>query len=221
VKGAETCDDSNTNNGDGCSSTCTVEANYECPSPRTSCNPICGDGKKIGNEVCDTNGAPGCINSCSKVDPHYTCSTNAGTKLTTCTPICGDYIVVSPETCDDGNTADGEGCSSTCQIETGYNCPQGHDCFVKCGNGIITSPEDCDDGNENNGDGCSSTCKFEKGWSHTGVSPNFVFTNTCFNSVLNTNEDCDFGSGDQSCKGCDSHCGAAKGWTCTANVCTS
>jgi len=141
--------------------------------------------------------------------------------ITTCTPICGDYIVVSPETCDDGNTANGEGCSSTCTIETGYNCPQGHDCFVKCGNGIITSPEECDDGNESNGDGCSSTCKFEKGWSHTGVSPSFVFANTCFDSVLDANEDCDFGSGDQSCNGCDSHCGAAKGWTCTAGVCTS
>lgn len=24
--------------------------------------------------------------------------------------------------CDDGNTFDGDGCSSTCQIQTGFNC---------------------------------------------------------------------------------------------------
>src|SRR5579862_6186783 len=31
---------------------------------------------------------------------------------------CGDGIVSGSETCDDGNTVDGDGCSSTCQIET-------------------------------------------------------------------------------------------------------
>jgi cysteine-rich repeat protein len=34
-------------------------------------------------------------------------------------PICGDHIVEPPETCDDGNTNDGDGCSSMCQIEEG------------------------------------------------------------------------------------------------------
>jgi cysteine-rich repeat protein len=29
---------------------------------------------------------------------------------------CGDSVIVSPETCDDGNTLDGDGCSSTCQL---------------------------------------------------------------------------------------------------------
>ena len=33
-------------------------------------------------------------------------------------PICGDHIIEPPETCDDGNTLDGDGCSSMCQIET-------------------------------------------------------------------------------------------------------
>jgi cysteine-rich repeat protein len=33
-------------------------------------------------------------------------------------PICGDHIIEPPETCDDGNTNDGDGCSSMCQIET-------------------------------------------------------------------------------------------------------
>src|SRR3989344_5374630 len=33
-------------------------------------------------------------------------------------PVCGDSVVDSGETCDDGNTASGDGCSSTCQTET-------------------------------------------------------------------------------------------------------
>ena len=35
---------------------------------------------------------------------------------------CGDGIKHSSEACDDGNTADGDGCSSTCAIEADTNC---------------------------------------------------------------------------------------------------
>lgn len=34
-----------------------------------------------------------------------------------CAPVCGNGIVESGEECDDGNTIDGDGCSSTCLIE--------------------------------------------------------------------------------------------------------
>jgi len=36
--------------------------------------------------------------------------------------VCGDGILDSGETCDDLNTADSDGCSSTCQDEIGWNC---------------------------------------------------------------------------------------------------
>ncbi|KAL4476977.1 hypothetical protein ABPG72_011674 [Tetrahymena utriculariae] len=37
--------------------------------------------------------------------------------------VCGDgYFQPSTEKCDDGNTKDGDGCSSTCQIDTNYAC---------------------------------------------------------------------------------------------------
>ncbi|GHW02624.1 hypothetical protein AGMMS50249_4100 [candidate division SR1 bacterium] len=32
-------------------------------------------------------------------------------------PVCGDSVIDSGETCDDGNTANGDGCNSVCQIE--------------------------------------------------------------------------------------------------------
>lgn len=31
---------------------------------------------------------------------------------------CGDGVIHAPETCDDGNTMDGDGCSSICRIES-------------------------------------------------------------------------------------------------------
>ena len=33
-------------------------------------------------------------------------------------PVCGDGVTVAPETCDDGNQADGDGCSSSCQTQS-------------------------------------------------------------------------------------------------------
>ncbi len=37
-------------------------------------------------------------------------------------PVCGNGIVELPEQCDDHNTADGDGCSATCTIESGWTC---------------------------------------------------------------------------------------------------
>ncbi len=45
----------------------------------------------------------------------YSCSEEA-------LPVCGDGMMGPGEMCDDGNTANGDGCSNSCQIETGYRC---------------------------------------------------------------------------------------------------
>jgi len=65
---------------------------------------------------------------------------------------CGDGVVDSNEQCDDGNVANGDGCSSTCAIET----PP-----AVCGDGAVGGSEQCDDANTTSGDGCSSTCGTE------------------------------------------------------------
>ena len=36
--------------------------------------------------------------------------------------ICGDGLNLGSLECDDGNTNDGDGCSSTCKLESGYEC---------------------------------------------------------------------------------------------------
>jgi cysteine-rich repeat protein len=62
--------------------------------------------------------------------------------------VCGNGLVEAGERCDDGNTTNGDGCSSVCLIPG-------------CGNGLLEAGEQCDDGNPTNGDGCSSACQYE------------------------------------------------------------
>lgn len=38
-----------------------------------------------------------------------------------CADICGDGKIFTNE-CDDGNTNDGDGCSSACKVESKYTC---------------------------------------------------------------------------------------------------
>lgn len=67
--------------------------------------------------------------------------------------VCGNAILENVEQCDDGNSLNGDGCSSNCQFEGNYT--------QVCGNGVWELGETCDDGNILNGDGCSSTCHVE------------------------------------------------------------
>ncbi len=67
VEGDEACDDGDTDGGDGCSATCTVETGWICDT--TSCREVvCGDGTvEPGVEECDdgnTLGGDGCNASC-------------------------------------------------------------------------------------------------------------------------------------------------------------
>ena len=119
--------------GDGCSSSCTIETGYSCeeyPSPPYPCGaygdwctPVCGDGLLVGDEgdregYCDDGNLlsdDGCSSGC-QVECGHVCAGLA------CTTECGDGLVAGSEECDDGNAADGDGCSSTCVVEGGWTC---------------------------------------------------------------------------------------------------
>lgn len=90
-------------------------------------------------------------------------------------PICGNGILEEGEECDDGNTVDGDGCSSACMEE--------EELTPVCGNGAIEQGEECDDGNTVDGDGCSSECKIEQ-----EIGP------ICGNGTLEQGEECDDGN---------------------------
>lgn len=93
-------------------------------------------------------------------DPYFGCGRidAVRTLQAGCTrAVCGDGVQQPEcgEECDDGNTQDGDGCSSTCRL-----CSLG-----VCGDGVYEPGcgEECDDGNTENGDGCSSSCLACKG----------------------------------------------------------
>jgi len=178
-RGAESCDDGNLVNGDGCSSNCTVEEGFVCEDNEAHvsvCHKIvCGDGIKEGNEECDDGNlieGDGCDAEC-KIEVGYTCRVSK--KKSTCHSYCGDGLVSLTEECDDGNVVGGDGCSPTCKVEHGYTCFINYTdpacgagtcsslCFATCGDGIVAQEEECDDGNTYQGDGCFN-CKVEENW---------------------------------------------------------
>ena len=106
---SEGCDDFNTFDGDGCSSTCIVELGFLCDntvSP-SDCNPVCGDSRKVNGETCDdgnTSNADKCKADCTGPVSGWTCSGGTSTSPSVCLHVCGDGIIVLGEACDDQNT---------------------------------------------------------------------------------------------------------------------
>jgi cysteine-rich repeat protein len=220
----EGCDDGNTMNGDGCSSTCTVEDGWV--TTGSFCGPsgshaVCGDGRVVGGEACD--GEEWCSALC-KILCGWTCSS---ANPTTCNPVCGDGMRKGGEKCDDFNIVDGDGCSASCSIEAGYSCSgaafgfycggDGDTC-ENCGSGTrpFASSKQCDDANTVNGDGCSSSCRIECGYKCTGGSSEHADSCTakaCGDQRLGGTEQCDDGNGVDG-DGCSSSCSIESGFTC-------
>lgn len=74
------------------------------------------DDTQFGGETCQSQGFDGGTLSCTS---SCTLDTSACTNEV---PVCGDGVIDNGEQCDDNNTAAGDGCSGTCQIEDGYTC---------------------------------------------------------------------------------------------------
>ena len=132
----EECDDGDTDNGDGCSSTCTVEPYWDCTGIPSFCDGICGDGKIRGLEECDDGdeeAGDGCSATC-KVEDTWGCTTAEPSQCST----CGDGFVLAAigEECEDGNTSNGDCCSGACKLE-----PSGTVCT---GDGNICTDDECD-----------------------------------------------------------------------------
>lgn len=78
---------------------------------------------------------------------------------------CGDGRVDPGEFCDDGNRAGGDGCNSSCIVETGWTCTGTRSVCVLCGNGIVEADEECDA----IGSGGCRDCKVGFGWTCTST----------------------------------------------------
>ena len=116
------------------------------------------------NQCDDGNQRPGdgCSDDC-KIETGWTCSGGSPIRPDVCAEKCGDgrRFNQDPWYCDDGNTRDGDGCSSRCTVEPAMSCSGGSlttpdVCTEICGDGFNAGFYACDDGNLRDGDGCSS-----------------------------------------------------------------
>ena len=140
--------------------TCRVKPGWKCDQSQfgaaSTCTPVCGDGMRLGDEVCDDGNVAsgdGCSGlavaakgSVQAVSSSSSCRAEMGRKCRsagpggkdTCTAVCGDGQRADPEVCDDGNTAGGDGCSAGCDaFEDGFECVSvpggGHSCAPETG----------------------------------------------------------------------------------------
>jgi|APSaa5957512535_1039671.scaffolds.fasta_scaffold01117_3 cysteine-rich repeat protein len=174
----ESCDDGNTDSGDGCSEDCEPEYRHCClPDGRTqpdgsvnktSCQPVYDDATEdtcLG-EFYIESGPARCGDTCSNY-------------LDT----CGNGIYErGQEQCDDGNNDNGDGCDEYCNLESTegvrtQSC-SACDCQVYSDNGETFEMQDCPSGYE-----CSSNC-----W----CAP----SNTCGDGVFSFGEQCEPGVGE-------------------------
>lgn len=201
----ETCDDGNGQSADGCTATCTLEADFACPTPGEPCvsTVACGDGKITGSETCDDgDSAPGdgCDDDCQQ-EQGWSCP-NPGLECQAAE--CGDGIVAGNEECD--LVTDVVGCES-CRIVDGYECGAEGCVATVCGNGTIERGEHCEDGNERPFDGCHA-CRAEP------ECEDGVCMAVCGDGQRYDGETCDDGNtrdGD----GCSADCSAEEGFYCS------
>jgi len=214
--GGESCDDFNTNSGDGCSADCrTVEPNFECVVAGRACvdTSVCGDRKVSPREQCDdgnTKAADGCSGTCALEDG-WACRTPGSA----CAPaLCGDGKRVGSEECDDGNTALADGCGDDCRVEDGYVCAPPAACRRSvCGDTVVEGSEQCDDGNAKAYDGCFA-CQ------HEPECQNAACVAVCGDGIKFVSEACD-DANTRAGDGCSSSCALEPGFACTVTAATA
>ena len=223
----EQCDDGNVLPGDGCSGACTLETGYTCRTPGAACVKtwVCGNSVIDPGEACDdgnTLSGDGCAYDCVTVESGWTCPKGANNTGGPCTRlpanVCGNGILGTGEGCDDGNTLSGDGCSSKCAAEAGWNCPTpGKPCtrVEYCGDGVVDLDlgEQCDDGNTLGGDGCTTQCTVEPDYACPTAGKPCVSTVKCGDFKITGTEQCDDGNTVAS-DGCSAACQLEPGWTC-------
>jgi uncharacterized repeat protein (TIGR01451 family) len=220
IRGAETCDDGNVLNGDGCFNFCQIEPGFVCSGEPSVCLPTCGNGLIDSGEACDDNNiteGDGCSAACV-VEPGYVCN---GEPSVCVASTCGNGRIDGNEACDDGNGTNGDGCSSVCVVEPGFVCrDEPSVCVASCGNGRIDAGEACDDGDIIDGDGCSPICAIEPGFVCTGEPS--VCRASCGNGRIDANETCDDGNINSE-DGCSVVCQVEPGYVCNGepSVCNA
>jgi cysteine-rich repeat protein len=180
----EPCDDGNTSNTDGCT---TTEVEYDdvateydgfdedgIPDPVLEDNVdglecrfnVCGDGQVYSNKTAG-DGNPNAAEECDDANLTNTDSCIDSCKWASCedgwlyTTVSDQSNPNDEEECDDGNASDIDGCVGSCAI-------------AECGDGFVQhGVEDCDDSGA--AGGCANTCQ----------------SDNCGNGFVDAGEECD------------------------------
>jgi cysteine-rich repeat protein len=196
----EKCDQGNHANGDGCdddpanAGNCTATA---CGNGVVTAGEECDDGDGSSNNACKNNCT---FNACGDGILNFGPDAVRGT--TDDVEVCDDGGVCVGGSSDQGactlgstsqcpggacQPRDADGCSVTCQLEAGWECPApGKACNSICGDGRMVGSEQCDDGNRTNGDGCDDDPARKGNCTPTA----------CGNGVETAGEACDDGNRD-------------------------
>lgn len=115
VAGFEECDFDSAE--EGCTD-CKIDAGWDCDE--NGCwEPECFNGDVERGEQCEDSDS---LAEDAPFDGCYKCKAEPDCSGGVCTPVCGDGQRFANEGCDDGNTRSGDGCSSSCEVEEGYDC---------------------------------------------------------------------------------------------------
>ncbi|HSD89000.1 MAG TPA: DUF4215 domain-containing protein [Kofleriaceae bacterium] len=192
----EECDDANSTQGDGCDNNC----KYSCLSSDSTRNCTPTDPCQ-GQGTCNDT-----THICSAGTPladNTSCGTGGYCKTGTCTqPVCGNGAVEPGEQCDDGasNGQAGDGCKSNCTfacVNPATDCAAASFCEMNTCTTSHVCAAVADPSKENMSCGLNLVCK-----SGSCVAP----TATCGNGVVETGEQCDFGTSNGAGTGCETNC---------------
>jgi cysteine-rich repeat protein len=179
------CDDANPCTTDSCSA-------GQCIHAPASCS----DGDACTTDTCDP--ATGCAHAPVSCDDGNACTTDTCDPNTGCGHVntchCGNAVIEPGEQCDDGNNTNGDGCSSTCQVE-GVCCSVPNLCVQ------ATSCDQC------NGTTCNvgQICTGDAGIAGFGTACQGGTPPVCGNSVVEQGEQCDDGNTNPG-DGCSATC---------------
>ncbi len=204
LEGTEACDDGNTTDGDGCSSTCeneTVGPEDVCPGTTIALTGT-GSAPRKGSITGDTSSTKATYeHTCgggSARDAVYTFTSDVTGRATVTLDATFSALLAANTSCGDKTTeiTCDSLTTSTGKITKSFAVTAGAPVYVHvdgaggasgsfalgveistafCGNGIAELPEQCDDGNATAGDGCGATCALEASGDGS-VCPGIAYT---------------------------------------------
>lgn len=208
VAGAQVCDDGNTASGDGCSEDCLIEeVGFDCQVAGQPCLSVCGDGLTVGDEICDSPLAPGCI-ACSAVQSGYRCPPEGGS----CVDI--NECVETPTVCDVNAACTNLPGTFQCVCNDGYEGPG-----VSCADIDECESDPCDENATCSNSPGDFACACLPGFAGTGLVCDDI--NECDADPCDPLASCTNSAGSFSCSDCPAGYTGTGATTCSPGVCST